>query len=333
LVSYVVVNFGFPPFLEACLRSLLHEGAELILVDNGSAPEHLAQVRALLHRLMGHDRALLCHDDRGSYGSGVNAGLLRASGEICVALNTDVVVGRGLTALLQQQRHAEPAMYCVPVYDWDWPADERTRRMQAECVGLTIYGSCLPVTSQSLRRSFVLGPAGPVVVMNRAFVRAAMDRWDFVYDPKFRLYGEDVDLYLRSAREGWPSHILSCFYDKGEHIWHIGSGNTSGAGASSMKKRPEMAAMILAGMAENIRTHSGRLERGLLACLSLGFRGLFLLSYWRANGAAALRQLLALLRRNWIDRRETLPPPEDPFFLLRRSALAWRYVLPWAKAR
>lgn len=334
-VSVIVVNFGFPSFLRDCIGSLTmvdnREGLQIVLVDNGSSASDRLKVRGLFNELCSPGDKLVEVEGPSGYGSGVNAGVAMTAGEIVVALNSDVYVGRGLIAVLlkaNENNGDHAALFAVPVYCWHRRPDILSDEVQAEVVVLTVYCSCLPVRRSEVKSHYVLGPPGPVVTMNREFIRVMQAAYGFVYDPKFFMYGEDVDLFLRARRMSIPTVYIAGDFRREEHIWHLGSASTADEQHASTARSPRFARMVLDGCQENAWTHSGWLEFPIVMVLQLVFKMVFYLAYARRNG---LKAALELSRTRGRKPQRALSMNRRPAFLLSSMGMAYRFIFYWAR--
>ena len=111
LVSIVILQYHKSDLTRKCLYSLLRytdiSTVEVIVVDNGSAPEHIA---TLQHEFANTIRVLAVGVNR-YYGEGNNIGVEAARGEYVVLMNNDAVVTSGWLAALMP--HLTPAVGVV----------------------------------------------------------------------------------------------------------------------------------------------------------------------------------------------------------------------------
>ncbi len=188
-VEVVVVAFGAPDLLDACLATL---GGRLpvVVVDNSSHPE----VRAVSDR---HGARYVDPGRNLGFGGGVNVGLRhrRSTAGDVLLLNPDAEITAGDVSRLEQCLHARPGLACVGPRQVDgsgggedrvgWPFPTPLGAW-AEAVGLG-----------RLRRStgFVIGS----VLLMRA---EALDEVG-LFDERFFLYAEETDWQRRAFDLGW----------------------------------------------------------------------------------------------------------------------------------
>jgi len=270
----------------------------------------------------------------------MNAGSEVARGDWIVLLNNDTLLGERfleqILAAIENVKAAQIGFLALPIYDWDYSGAHSvpTTNWQADVAALTSYGSCMPVRCSGIKPHFVLGPAGPVVIISANLVQALKESYGCLYDPHFFMYGEDVDLFLRAKRLGFDTHFIQGSVDRGEVIWHIGSGTSRGQAASmkSLHKDPAIVRRILDGMYDNVITHAGWIELGPLILVHSIFRAIFYFCYAVENSPAALWRLLLMPRE-----KRPKPVARDHsrplgLCLSKYIALGRRKPMPWAKA-
>ena len=104
--SIVIVNYNGRDWLEPCLREALAQatdaGAEVILVDNGSADGSVAFVAERFPGVV-----TLCLDRNEGFAAGANAGTRAARSDTVVLLNNDAVPERGWLGALMRELEPE----------------------------------------------------------------------------------------------------------------------------------------------------------------------------------------------------------------------------------
>lgn len=112
LVSVVILAYGDPGWTKATLRSLFDGGAaypnmEILVVDNGSTPEELAELRAAARNYDGV--RIIENGENLGFAKGNNVGLTAATGEYVLLLNNDTYVAPGainaMVGHLERNRH------------------------------------------------------------------------------------------------------------------------------------------------------------------------------------------------------------------------------------
>ena len=111
-VVIVIPSYGSPDLVMAAVRSIRKttdaSKIRIVVPDDGSAPEHVAALRALGAR---EGLEIVAGDEQRGFAANCNRGLaLVGAGEDAVLLNSDVVVQRGWLAALQYASHQR---------DWD----------------------------------------------------------------------------------------------------------------------------------------------------------------------------------------------------------------------
>jgi GT2 family glycosyltransferase len=332
-----VLNYGYHSFVAECLKSVCLNGereiGEVILVDSGSKA---ADREALISEINKHniqiDKFVWLERNLG-FGAGMNAGIRQAEGDLIVALNSDVVVAKEFYKCVSRMFPWPPDTGFIALrvnhmkaMDNGWEYSDQT---QAEAVSLTSYCSCYPIKLSDVNPSYILGPPGCIVAMTRQLIKALHQEKGFVYDPHFFLYGEDVDLFLRTKRLGYKTIFVKENDSNACIAWHIGSGSTAGGNSETLRKSPEMVRNILDGMWDNALLYSGRVELPIIVILQLLFRIIFYFKYIVANSIEASWKLFCLSRRP----RRKASKINRPlgFWLLRNMGCIYRRPFPWAR--
>ncbi len=194
-VDVVVVAFGAPELLEACLTTL---GGTLstVVVDNSSRPD----VRLVCER---HGARYVDPGVNLGFAGGVNAGLRHRpaiAGDVLL-LNPDAEIAPDGVAQLARCLHARPGLACVG------PRQVARQGGAEDRVGWpfpTPAGAWLEALGLGrLRRKvdFVIGS----VLLIRA---EALDEVG-PFDERFFLYAEETDWQRRAADHGWASAVCT----------------------------------------------------------------------------------------------------------------------------
>jgi len=97
LVSIIILNWNGIHFTKECIESLwkntVHKPIEVIVVDNGSNPENVRELKALKKRTL-IQRLILNGKNRG-FSGGNNQGFAAANGPYLLMLNNDTLVTKG----------------------------------------------------------------------------------------------------------------------------------------------------------------------------------------------------------------------------------------------
>jgi N-acetylglucosaminyl-diphospho-decaprenol L-rhamnosyltransferase len=207
--SAVVVDYDAGPFLPDCVRSLVDEGVEeLIVVENGDADAARATLDA--HGL--EKTPLLATGRNLGYGAGANRGLAAIErGEHVVVCNPDLVVHPGAVDRLASTLDDHPAWAIVGprVLTPDGRAYPSARQFPAPWVaaGHALLGLAFPNNSFTRRYRTPDLPERPTEVewVSGAFFLARRSVLDEVggFDEGYFMFAEDMDLCWRIGRAGW----------------------------------------------------------------------------------------------------------------------------------
>ena len=211
LTSVVTVNFNAGPLLTACARAVLSSSVpvEHIIVDNGSADDSLARLRAALP---GDTRVVVLENGANlGFARATNRGIASARGDHVLLLNPDCIVEPGTLGRMgaAMEAHPEAGMAGCLVLNPDGTEQAGCRR-------------AVPTPMKSLVRTFGLGrlfpdadfvlagrplPAGPVPVdaISGAFMFVRRDALERVggLDEGYFLHCEDLDWCMRFREAGY----------------------------------------------------------------------------------------------------------------------------------
>ena len=207
LASIILLGFNRRHFIEDCLSSVLDQDLgrpyEVLFVDNGSrdgSPE-LVRERFPQVRVIENGRNY-------GYAEGNNIGYRHSRGEYVVFLNDDTVVHRSWLRRLIEAVESSPdvaaahANIIQPWYPEYAGAGERADAAngytsEANRLGYIRYHK-LPSIERLYDTVFLHG----VCIILR---RSVAEQMDYVFDPAFFAYAEDLDLGLRVRALGYRS--------------------------------------------------------------------------------------------------------------------------------
>ena len=205
-MSAVIVNYNGRDDLSRCVAALLRDepAIEIVIVDNGSHDEGLAQAR------IDHQRLRVISDGTNyGFAGGANRGAAAASGEFLFFLNPDVFVEPGCVSTLRGALSAAPAsLICAPVI-----RDLSGTRVE---YGFTVdwVGDLVSLKSE----------ASPLYVSGCAF---AISRQLFSrlggFDDAYFMFCEDLDLCWRALLSGGDVRVIP-----DAAVKHRGGGSTPG---------------------------------------------------------------------------------------------------------
>nr|WP_162245556.1 glycosyltransferase family 2 protein [Modestobacter sp. Leaf380] len=207
----LVVGFGSPVWLTRCLEALVDavdDSTEIILVDNGSEPPLTPVLERFSHRVT----ALRSEVNLG-FGRACNAARAWANGDRILLLNPDAILREGALEALVAHLDADPTRGIV------------TGRLERpdgsldpySCLGApTVWGEFCFATGLStlMARSSVTNPEAlggwrrdserDVGVVTGCVLLTSSELWDELggFDPRYFMYGEDVDLSARASALG-----------------------------------------------------------------------------------------------------------------------------------
>jgi len=223
LVSVIIPNWNGLALLRPCLRSLeeqTYAHFEVIVVDNGSTDGSAEMVQKEFPWV----RLLVMAENRG-YAGGCNAGIRLAEGDLLVMLNNDTEVDpHWLEALVDAlERHPEAGSAASRIMIYDRPGILHSAGDLYRRNGLPdSRGVWQPYAPPYDREEYVFGGCGGAVAYRREMLEEIG-----LFEERFFLYCEDVDLNWRAPLAGWK-----CIYVPRAVVRHHLSATGGGALAS-----------------------------------------------------------------------------------------------------
>jgi N-acetylglucosaminyl-diphospho-decaprenol L-rhamnosyltransferase len=202
-VSAIVVSHGHREELAESLPALVPQVDEVLVIANtpGSAPADPLGARVL------ENASPL------SFAANLNAGIAATSGELVLVSNPDATPEPGAVAVLRSFIAGRPRCGVAGPQlrnpDGSWQA---SRRRFPTVWGTLVRRSPLRLVLQPHERQrahYLLGerPTEPVEAdwMLGGFLLLRREMLEELggFDPRFRMYGEEIDLCYRAAKAGW----------------------------------------------------------------------------------------------------------------------------------
>ncbi|MEX1107173.1 MAG: glycosyltransferase family 2 protein [Ilumatobacteraceae bacterium] len=230
MIAVVVLTFDAPAgMLEDCLASLRKADPQhlhpVIVVDNGTRtaelpPELFTGVR------------LVRNPTNTGYAGGMNTGIREAralGADVVVLLNDDVTVTPGWTEPLSAEMAADERAGAVQPKLLSWPdatvVNSMGVRLGRDGAGVDIghgqpdVGFDEPATIEAFTGGAVM-------------LRMAMLDDVGIFDERYFLYYEDVDLALRASERGWHHRVAPASV-----VQHRGSASMGGVGHLAIRLR------------------------------------------------------------------------------------------------
>ena len=288
-VSAIVVTYNAEPWIERPLESLRGTGAEVIVVDNGSADGTLELVRERF------PEARVVEQENRGFGAGSNAGMRVASGRYFLLLNPDAWLTEGafegMVAFADE--HPEAAVVGPRLLNPDGSLQPSVRGYPTPWRIATEYFFLRKLAPRSkLLNAFFGAGFDHQSVRNAEFLGGAclLVRREAVdsiggFDEDFFLMSEEVDWCYRFRQAGWK-----VLFFPGAEVFHV-------VGASH---NPALFKELVRGHLRFLRKHRGTrvAERARLVMLwGLRVRGLLFrgergrayrdAAHWLGSGRAA----------------------------------------------
>jgi N-acetylglucosaminyl-diphospho-decaprenol L-rhamnosyltransferase len=279
-VTAIVVNHDAGDALLSCVSSLRAAGVdEIVVVDNASSDGALA-------RLAAKDRdAVLVPTGRNlGYGRGVNAGLRRATGDILLVCNPDLVVGIDAVARLSACLREAPDVAVVgpTILEPDGTRYPSARSFPdlRDAIGhaaMSLLWPDNPFTRRYRRSEEVFASASDADWVSGACMAIRRIAFESVsgFDPSYFMYVEDLDLCWRLHRAGW-------------RVLHLPEAEVTHLGGISAARHPYrmLAAHHRSTLRFFVQTTTG--SRRALVPIVAGAIGLRLVAAWALEARKSL---------------------------------------------
>ena len=335
-LSVVIVNYNVCYFLEQALLSVrraaafLGEAVEVFVVDNNSADDSVAMVRARFPEVI-----LLANTDNPGFSKANNQAIRQARGEFVLLLNPDTVVEENTFRACCDFMAAHPTGGGLGVYMLDGQGKflpESKRGLPTPAVAFyKIFGlASLFPRSRTFGR-YHLGfldktQTHEIEVLSGAFMwlrKAALDKVGLL-DEDYFMYGEDIDLSYRLRLGGWQN-----YYFPGTRIIHY-------KGESTKRTSVNYVFVFYRAMVIFARKHFAPGRAGLFSLLINA-------AIWLRAGTAVARRLASraapflldagliwggmyLLKTYWERNHKFMPGLYPPRYMLVAVPV---YILVW----
>lgn len=227
-ISIIIVTYNSGPLTYLCLWSLQRaslQHSEVIVVDNAGSddiPKTLLQHFPFIK--------LLKNEVNEGFGRACNLGMRQAEGQFLLMLNPDTIVPENFEAHILRFFENHPAAGAMGVKMISGHGDylpESKRNLPTPVASICRFTGLAHLFPHSTRFArYYAGhlphsQAGTIEVLSGAFMvvtRQAIEK-SGAFDPRFFLYGEDIDLSWRIHQAGfqvWYNPALTIIHFKGE---------------------------------------------------------------------------------------------------------------------
>lgn len=204
-VTAVVVSYNSASVLPACLTSLRHQVARIVVVDNASSDDSIAMAQA-------HGAEVLVNANNQGFGRAANRGLAVAKTPYALLVNPDATLTEGAVQLLLQAAETYPeAGLLAP------------RLVEPDGRHFWSHASLLakpPLHNPSRSKRLPEGDCcAPFLSGAVLFIRQKAWRAVGGFDPSIFLFYEDDDVCRRMMDEGWSLvhvHQALAFHGRGQ---------------------------------------------------------------------------------------------------------------------
>jgi GT2 family glycosyltransferase len=277
-VSIIIVSFNTKQLLDDCLRSVYASlkkssiTAEVIVVDNVSTDGSKEMIRKKYPNVV-----LIANTDNVGFGRANNQGIVKATGEHILLLNSDTIVQNNALEKMVRFSKAHPRNFVGPkLFNVDGTPQTSGGpffTLPVVFAVLFLKGDHTGLTRQSPDET------RPIDWVSGACIIAPKKLFldDLLFDEGIFMYMEEVDLLLRAQKKGYPT----MFYHEA-HITHLGGGSST-----NKKKGPVL--NIYRGFLYLYKKHYSVVSLGILRIL-LRLKALIAIVVGLLTGRADVRE-------------------------------------------
>ncbi len=214
LVYAITLNWNRPLDTLACLEALTrltYPRLRLLVVDNGSTDESLTIIRGAFP-----DLEMACNARNLGFGAGMNAGIQHAlshGADYVFLVNNDAIVAPDAldelvqAAILTGAGMVAPKIFYHAEHERIWSVGARRHAWTLEMIDDAIGEKDTPHWQHIVERDYLVGCA--LLISRQAIQDVGL------FDERFFMYYEDLDLSLRMQRSGYR-----LFLAPRAHVWH-----------------------------------------------------------------------------------------------------------------
>lgn len=213
-ISFIIVSYNAKEVLSECLQSILDIpqdtfSVQTIVVDNASKDGSREYLKFLSETAK--NVCVILNDENVGYGKANNQALQSANGDYIFLLNPDAAITNNAvgTLLAFAQSKKEPVLAAPSLLNID-------ETVQASCFNLPSVGNAIAEYFFGIEGAYAkFYPRLDKPVIVDAVVGAAMllprklvDELGFLFDEKYFLYYEDIDLCKRMKKKGYSIYYI-----------------------------------------------------------------------------------------------------------------------------
>lgn len=218
LVSIIILNYNGSKYLRKLFDSILSDTPpfrfELIIIDNGSRDNSLEIIKDYCKNITQNIVCkVLINKTNLGFGRAMNQGLKLARGKYVAFLNCDLYIESGWLERVIEVFHQKPRVAIVQplICDYDNP-------LRVQSLGLYCDWVCnfKGANQKAQETQAILAPFGAAFIARRDIFQRIGG-----FDPDYFLYGEEIDIGLRT----WMAGFMVILTSKAK-VFHKGGGVT-----------------------------------------------------------------------------------------------------------
>lgn len=223
-LSIIIVNYNVKHYLEQCLHSIYKAitpeiPTEIIVVDNASHDGSIQHIDAAFPQAQYPNLHIIKNARNVGFGKANNQAAAKATGEYILFLNPDTILTENTLKETIQHADAHPdagGIGTMMLYSNGKFANESRRGLPTPWTAFCkMTGLCTLIPKSKIFGQYYMGyldkesPA-EIEIISGAFLlarRSALEKTG-LFDERFFMYGEDIDLSYRLLQQGYKNHYI-----------------------------------------------------------------------------------------------------------------------------
>jgi GT2 family glycosyltransferase len=206
-VSIIIVTSGAKDHLRSCLDSVKrqsHPVLEVIVIDNSLDPDLPTRVRGSFPFVKLYSNARNLY-----YGASLNKGISLSRGTFILCLNDDVILDKEFVSQALKGFLIKDSIGMVSgkILHPDGSTLDSTGLFLTiwRTAGERGYGR--PDSGQFEKAGFIFGVSGSAAFYRRGMLEEIREG-EHYFDPRFRMFYEDLDISWRANKAGWQAYYI-----------------------------------------------------------------------------------------------------------------------------
>jgi len=299
VVSVIVLNYNSAEYIFTCLehvRTQTYRNVEVIVIDNASRDGSLERLRNIEEEFLLIENAV-----NTGFSGGMNQGIRACAGEYVIPLNADVFLQPDFIAEAVVRMERRSDLGAIGGLIFSAPGGKKSEEpRRGESGGFFLRRRFQGMGNPDLERECeVFGPPGSCPFLRREALDDVEAATGDLYDERYFVGGEDIDLYFRLQLLGWRA-----LFSPSLRAWHVGSGSAAGRDTLIEKSLDYQARVLRNRYLTMIKDLPCDLFRRLAPGILLA--EVLMWPYFLIRSPRTLRAILCAWKETLVNGRETL---------------------------